>query len=86
MKVKELIDLLKTIDNNADIIAPIDNDGFADQFVIDQVTVVKDAQGKGSNKPPYTEASESEQGAEVKYILDCVWSKVFDFKERNKEK
>jgi hypothetical protein len=85
MKAKDLINLLKTINQDDDVLSPVADQGFSGQFKLIQKTVILDADGKADGLPPYTLASDGDSGSEQKYILDCYWSQDYDFDKRRKK-
>ncbi len=84
MRAKDIIDLLKTIDGQAEVTTPVDGFGFADNFSLTQDYVLLNAPGAGENSAPYQQSSQYEPGAELMYILDGTWTKIFDRIERKK--
>ena len=83
MKAKDLINLLKTIDADADVLTPVDNkNGLANDFMITPVKVIYNAAGTSLNSAPHTMSSADDEVATVAYLLDGVWSITFNVEKR----
>ena len=85
MKAKDLINLLKTIDAEADVLTPVDNkNGLANDFMITPVKVIYNAAGTSLNSAPHTLADADDEGAEEAFLLDGVWTVTFNSGERKR--
>jgi hypothetical protein len=86
MKAKDLKNLIKNLADDDEVLASVDNYGYAGEFELTQAYVEKDAPGRGLDDPPYIESTQEAAGSQQVYILDSFWTKKFDSSERKKQR
>lgn len=86
MKAKKLKELIATLDDNDEVISPVDNEHFAGEFELYQLFVEKNAPGANPDDAPYTESQLDAEGAKHVWVLDATWTKVFNRDERKKRR
>lgn len=85
MRAKELINLLKDIDPEADVLAPVDNkNGLAGDFILTPIYAAYDIAGRGKNDAPHSIDNSDPNNVPNAYLLDCCWTVVFNSQERKR--
>lgn len=86
MKTSDLIALLQTIPADADVLTPVDKNSLASEFKLTKQWIIYNVDGTDWDDAPHSTANNGDPGAVQAYVLDGIWTKVFDMNARKKRK